>query len=46
MTVKPTETPSQFIKDFIIVKPDTLYDTILVYVSCQKECVKESQYAY
>lgn len=30
MTVKPTETPFEFIKDFITVKAETLYDTILV----------------
>lgn len=30
MTVEPTETASEFIKDFIMVKPETLFDTILV----------------
>lgn len=30
MTVKPTERPSEFIKDFIMVKLKTLYNTTLV----------------
>lgn len=30
MIIKPTETPSEFIKNFIMVKPATLCDTILV----------------
>lgn len=39
MTVKPIETSSELIKDFIMVKLETLYDAILLEVSQQKECV-------
>lgn len=41
MTVKPIETSSELIKDFILVKQETLYDAILLEVSQQKECVKK-----
>lgn len=46
MTVKPTETSSELIKNFIMVKLETLYDAILLEVSQQRQCAKESQYAH
>lgn len=39
MTVKPTETVSELIKDFIMVKLETLHDAVLLEVSHEKECV-------
>lgn len=41
MTVKPTETASELIKDFIMVKLETLHDVVLLEVSHEKECVKK-----
>lgn len=41
MTVKPIETSSKLIKDFTMVKLEILYDTILLEVQQQKECVSK-----
>lgn len=46
MTVKTTETTFELIKDFIVVKLETLYDAILLEVSQQKECVKKNQHVH